>query len=235
MSTDWFTALTEALAGNHFFAFFAAVLWGVISVLLSPCHISSIPLIIGYMNREKTVVHPRRAFQLSLVFSIGILVTITLAGLITAALGRMLGDISSAGTWIIGIMFVLIGLYLMDLISFNWDGFPLLKTAPPGLFGALFLGLLLGIGLGPCTFAFLAPMLAMIFKSAQTELFRAYMLLIGFSIGHVAIIILAGTLASWVQRYLNWQQESRAVLILKRICGGLVAIGGIYFIATYAA
>lgn len=234
MSGDWFTALTGALTGPYFPAFFAAVLWGVIGILLSPCHISSIPLIVGYMNRGNALVQPRQAFRFSLAFSVGILGTILLVGVVTAYLGRMLGDIGTAGIWIMGLLLVAIGLYLMDVVPLHWGGFPVLKTAPRGVAGALALGLLFGIGLGPCTFAFLAPVLAMVFQSAQTELSRAYILLIGFSIGHTAAIVLAGTLAGWVQRYLNWQQESRGVGFIKRICGGLVAIGGIYLIYAYA-
>jgi cytochrome c-type biogenesis protein len=33
-----------------------------------------------------------------------------------------------------------------------------------------------------------------------------------------------------VQRYLNWNEKSHGALILKRICGVLVLLGGVYLI-----
>ena len=42
-----------------------------------------------------------------------------------------------------------------------------------GLLAAFMLGLVFGIALGPCTFAYMAPMLGVTFKLAQTTPFTA--------------------------------------------------------------
>ena len=90
-----FTWLTMAMGETFGIALFAALGWGMISILLSPCHLSSIPLVIGYISSQgKEGVE--RSYSLSLVFGIGILITIGLIGAITAALGRMMGDV---GVW----------------------------------------------------------------------------------------------------------------------------------------
>ena len=47
-----FEWLNHVLAQDIYLATVAAFLWGILSVLLSPCHLASLPLIIGYINRN---------------------------------------------------------------------------------------------------------------------------------------------------------------------------------------
>jgi cytochrome c-type biogenesis protein len=153
-----FTWLSEALYENTGLALFASFGWGVLSILLSPCHLSSIPLIIGYIS-SRGKLSGKKIFLISLVFSVGILITIALIGLITALMGRLLGDIGQYGNYLVAGVFFVVGLYLMDIIKLPWDAMTLSGTKATGLWAALVLGLLFGIGLGPCTFAFMAPIL----------------------------------------------------------------------------
>ena len=101
---ELFTALNDAAQGSIPLAATAAFAWGVLSILLSPCHLSSIPLIVAYIG-EAGARSPRRAFALSAVFAVGILVTIGLIGVVTAALGRMLGDVGTYGNYLIALIF----------------------------------------------------------------------------------------------------------------------------------
>lgn len=57
----------------------AAFLRGVLSILLSPCHLASIPLIVGYIDQQGRI-STRRAFGIALLFALGILVTIGVIG-----------------------------------------------------------------------------------------------------------------------------------------------------------
>jgi cytochrome c-type biogenesis protein len=102
-----------------------------------------------------------------------------------------------------------------------------------GLLAAFTLGLVFGIALGPCTFAYMAPMLAVTFKIAATQLPYAILLLVLYGLGHCSVIVLAGTSSELVQRYLHWSEQSRGTTILKKVCGALVLLGGVYLI--YAA
>jgi cytochrome c-type biogenesis protein len=92
------------------------------------------------------------------------------------------------------------------------------------------LGLLFGLALGPCTFAYMAPVLGVVFQTAGTNYFLAMIFLASFGLGHCSVIVGAGTLTGKVQKYLNWSEESRTILWIKRICGVLVILGGIYFL-----
>ena len=46
------------------------------------------------------------------------------------------------------------------------------------------------------------------------------------------MIVLAGTFTEMVQRYLDWNEQSKGVRILTNVCGVLVLLGGLYLIYT---
>ena len=223
-----FTAINELMTQSFWFAIMGAFLWGILSILLSPCHLSSIPLVIGMIigQKDRSIV---RAFKLSLVFSIGILVSIAIVGLITASLGRLMGDVGRTGNVIIAILFIIVGLYLMDLIPLNWALAPG-RTGKTGVWAALGLGLLFGVALGPCTFAFIAPVLGVVFNKAQSDFWNALLLICAFAAGHCGVIVLAGTLTGKVQTWLNWTQKNKSITWIKRMCGLLVALAGVYYL-----
>ena len=105
-------------------------------------------------------------------------------------------------------------------------------TLSRGLTGALLLGFLFGIGLGPCTFAFLAPVLGLVFSLADTNLPQALGLLGAFALGHCGVIVFAGGTAGTVQRYLRWTEKSKGATIVKKTAGVLVLLAGVYYITT---
>jgi len=223
-----FGLLSNALSGSLALALAASFTWGVLSIVLSPCHLSGIPLIIGFISTQGQVT-PRRSFILSCIFALGVLATIALIGTVTVSLGRLVGDIGSAGILLVAAIFIAIGLYLLDIINVSWDGLPL-HTNRKGGIAALALGLLFGLGLGPCTFAYMAPVLGVVFQVSQASLLTACSLLLMFGMGHIAVIVAAGTLSRWVQCYLSWSDSSRAVSALRRVCGALVILGGLYLV-----
>jgi cytochrome c-type biogenesis protein len=229
MLESLFNNLTLAMSGTFSLALAASFSWGVLSILLSPCHLSSIPLIIGYIS-SRGLVEAKRSFILALLFSIGILLTITAIGFITAFMGRLMGDIGMLGNWLVAGIFVIIGLYLMDILRWDWNNLNVGKKQKNGLWGAFVLGLIFGIGLGPCTFAFLAPVLGAVFQIATDNLWKALLLISAFGLGHCTIIVAAGSATNIVQKYLDWTENSKSVIYMKRVSGFFVLLGGIYFI-----
>jgi cytochrome c-type biogenesis protein len=224
-----FTALTHAVDSTPAIALAAAFVWGILSILLSPCHLASIPLIVGFVDQQGRM-STKRAFFISILFAAGILVTIGAIGAITATAGRMLGDVGPYGNYFVAIIFFLVGLYLLDVIPMPWSGPGQVGMKRKGLLAALILGLVFGIAIGPCTFAYMAPMLGVTFKVASTSLAYGIILLLAYGIGHCSVIVFAGTCTEVVQRYMNWNEKSRGAIILKKICGILVIMGGLYLI-----
>jgi cytochrome c-type biogenesis protein len=223
-----FTMLTDALYGGFFLALVASFCWGILSVLLSPCHLSSIPLVVGFLaaKGEKKI---SRGIFLSFVFAAGVLVTIAIIGAITGALGKIMGDVGPWGKYLVAVVFILVGLYLMDIVRLDTRGLSLrplqIRSA---VLSALVLGLIFGIALGPCTFAFMAPVLGVVFELSHTNSIAAGALLLAFGLGHCSVIVITGGLATRVQSYLDWTNRSNVVTWTKRVAGFLVVIGGMY-------
>lgn len=226
-----FTALTRAVEGAPVVAGGAALTWGVLSIMLSPCHLTSIPLIVGFID-EQGRISTRRAFLIALLFSVGILITIALVGSVTAAAGRMMGDVGRFGNYFVAVIFFVVGLHLLGVIPMPFSGPGQVNMKRRGPVAAFILGLVFGIALGPCTFAYMAPMLAVTFRLAATDLLYGILLLLLYGVGHCSVIVLAGTFTEVVQRYLNWNEKSKGAEQLKKVCGILVICGGLYMLYT---
>ncbi|MDZ7723375.1 MAG: cytochrome c biogenesis protein CcdA [candidate division KSB1 bacterium] len=144
-----FVWLSEKLSGSAELALTASFLWGILSILLSPCHLASIPLIVGFINGQG-IVTKKRAFILSALFSVGILLTIAVIGLITGMMGRIMGDVGKTGNYIVAVIFFVIGLHLLEIINLPFPGMsnqPKMKKK--GALAAFVIGLLFGIAFGP--------------------------------------------------------------------------------------
>jgi cytochrome c-type biogenesis protein len=229
---ELFTTLTHAVEGTPAIAIIASFVWGVLSILLSPCHLASIPLIVGFIDVQGRI-STRRAFLISLLFATGILVTIGVIGAVTAAAGRMMGDLGRYANYFVAIIFFVVGLHLLDVIPNPWSGPGQVGMKRKGALAAFVLGLVFGVALGPCTFAYMAPMLGVAFRLAATNLVYGAALLAVYGVGHCSVIVVAGTSTELVQRVLHWNEQSRGPAILKKVCGVLVLLGGVYLI--YAA
>jgi cytochrome c-type biogenesis protein len=226
-----FSSLTDAVHGSAPIAMGAAFIWGILSIILSPCHLASIPLVVAFIS-EQGPSSGRRAFIIAVVFAVGILITIGIMGAITAALGRMLGDVGRHVNYALALIFLFLGLHFLDVVPLPWTGGGPSSPRKKGLIGAFVLGLVFGIGVGPCTFAYMAPMLGVTLKVASTSWLYGVALLLLYGLGHCSVIVLAGTSAQLVQRYLNWHEGSRGAVLLRQACGVLVILGGAYLIYT---
>ena len=226
-----FTGLSRAIEGGPTVALSAAFAWGILSIVLSPCHLAGIPLIVGFID-EQGPISTKRAFQIALLFALGILVTIGLIGAATAMAGRMLGDVGRFGNYFVAAIFFLVGLHLLGVVPLPFTGPGQVKMKQRGRLAAFILGLVFGVALGPCTFAYMAPMLAVTFKLAAAHMAYGILLLLAYGVGHCAVIVLAGTFTESVQHYLNWNEASKGANILKKICGVLVLLGGLWMIYT---
>jgi cytochrome c-type biogenesis protein len=205
-------------------------LWGVVSVLFSPCHLASIPLIIGYVGGQNHLLEGRKATLYAVVFTTGLFLTIAAIGLICSLLGRMLGDVGSYWTIVVGLILLWVALDMLGVAKCSLPGGGLMaKFTLKGLTGAFVLGLAYGILSGSCTFGFIAPILAII--SVQDTFVAGLVFILLFGVGHCLPIAVAGSSTAMVKRLLansNWQQGGRLV---RKMAGSLIGLLGIYFVA----
>ena len=146
----------------------------------------------------------------------------------------MMGDVGRYGNYFVALIFFAVGLHLLGAIPMPWSGAGPVGMKRKGLIAAFVLGLVFGIALGPCTFAYMAPVLAVAFKVGSTNFLYGAILLLAYGIGHCAVIVAAGTSTELVQHFLNWNEKSKGVTVVKFLCGILVILGGIYMIFTAA-
>jgi cytochrome c-type biogenesis protein len=226
-----FTALSHAVEGQPAIALAAAFAWGVASLLLSPCHLASIPLIVGFVNGQREAT-PARGAAIAGLFSLGLFTTIGVIGAATAAAGRLMGDVGSWPNYVVALVFFVVGLSLLDVLPLGWSTPDSSRFRGRGLLAALALGLTFGVALGPCTFAYMAPMLGVTFAVAGAQALYGMLLIAAYGIGHCSIIVLAGTATSWLGRYLRWTDASRGAAYLRYASGVLVLAGGVYLVYT---
>lgn len=159
----------------------------------------------------------KRDFWLSTCFTLGILVMMGLIGLVTSLMGRLMGDV---GSWVepaIGVIFILAAFFIADILK-TPNLLSNVSAKGRGACAALSLGFLIGIVLGPCSFAFIAPILDIEFSSAGSRFIYALGLLLAYIIGHSLLIILGRTYTERVQRYLNWTNKSKGTIVLRYVC-----------------
>lgn len=233
MIYDFMVTLSSMLASSPGIAITGAFLWGMAGILLSPCHLAGIPLIVGYIDTQGEM-RTSRAALIAALFSAGILVTIVLIGVITGLAGRMMGDIGRYGNVAVAALMIVMGLYLLGVISlpFMESGINQPGMKKKGLLAAFLLGLFFGLALGPCTFAYMAPMLGVAFTVASTNILYSAALVGAYAAGHCIVIIIAGSSAEAVNRLLKWNENSKGAVVVKKICGVLVVLSGCYMMFT---
>ncbi len=225
---DIVLVLNQSFYNLSAFSLAASLLWGILSVFLSPCHVASIPLIVAYINDHEEP-DGKRGFTLSLLFGLGILLMIILMGFVTGLMGRILGDVGTPLLVTVYILLMLCGVWLMEP--------PFMKNLHLSLFrgshrtermGAFSLGFLYGLVLGPCSFAFLAPMIGIVFTRSMSQMWFGIGLFFFYGIGHTAAIVAAGSLGSRMVTLLERANVGRASLRIKRLCGVLIITYSIY-------
>ncbi len=188
---ELFTSLTNlTYTSQNTILLAATFIWGVISVLFSPCHLTGIPLMVGYMlNRERHGIG--KTLAMSGLFSVGIFLSILLVGFVTGLLGMMLGNLGVWGEIFLILVLIYFGLATVGVLPFL-PGFTI-NSGRKGFWGIFLAGLLFGTGLGPCTFAFMAPVLGVFLEKVTSNPLMAGGLIVSFGLGHCLVIILLGT------------------------------------------
>jgi len=215
------------MTGGSAVAYAGGFLWGLVSVLFSPCHLASIPLMVGYVAGQGRLVEGCEAVRYAVTFTAGLFASIALVGVACALLGRMLGDIGPWWTVAVGVALLLVALEMLGLARCSLPGGLLARCTLRGLPGALALGLGYGLLSGSCTFGFLAPLLAVI--TVQRQVLTGVGLILAFAAGHCLPIVAAGSSASLARRMLDG--FSGGSVIVRRAAGCCVGLLGLYFMA----
>jgi cytochrome c-type biogenesis protein len=228
MLDQFFLTINSWMSGGLVVAALGCFVWGLVSVLFSPCHMASIPLIIGYVGGQKSVLEGRQAVPYAILFTLGLFITIAIVGVVCLLLGRMLGDVGPYWTLLLGAILIWVAVDMLGIVQCRMPN-SLGKLQLQGLMGAFALGLAYGVLSGSCTFGFIAPIMAII--TVQEKIVTGLFLLTLFAIGHCTPIVIAGISAATVKKLLANSSFQRGGGWFRKGAGLLIACLGVYFIA----
>lgn len=175
---------------------------------LTPCMLSMLPITIGYIGGYETKSRLQAAAQ-STWFSLGLATTLAILGILAAIAGKIYGQVGVGLPIIVSIIAILMGLNLLEALPLrlpSFTGLEWISTDLPEGLRAYLLGLTFGLVASPCSTPVLATLLAWV--SATHDPVVGGALLLTYTAGYVAPLIMAGTFTASIKRLLELRRWS---------------------------
>lgn len=224
MVNDWLTQIAELLKNSTWLTPLLALLAGILTSV-TPCSLSSVPLIIGYVGGTGER-NAKKAFAYSAVFSAGTAVTFVALGIIATSAGKLMGTSSPVWYMILGTLMILMALQTWEIYNFIPSTNLLSKSKKRGFAGAFLAGVLGGIFSSPCSTPVLIALLAIV--AGEGNLLWGILLMLLYSIGHSALVLVAGTSVGFVQKIKSSQRYGRTANAMKILMGTAILLIGLY-------
>jgi cytochrome c-type biogenesis protein len=206
----------------------AAVFAGGVTTALNPCVLAMIPLLMSVVAGRSETTTVRRSLVFSLVFIVGLSLMFTGLGLVSALMGRMMGDVGRFWTYAVAAVCLIMGLHLLGVFKWNLPVPSGLRVTKQGYLGAFLLGLLFGIVSTPCAVPILAVLLTFVAEKGNAA-YGAFLLFV-YALGHSALILVAGTSVGAAKALLESKGLRAAHGVLQK-AAGIVIIGiGLFFL-----
>lgn len=222
--TEVLERLSELITRSGWLAPLLALVAGILTSI-TPCALSSIPLVVGYVGGTGQC-DTKRAFWLSVTFAGGAAVTFTVLGVVATLAGRLMG--TSASWWyiILGALMILMALQTWGIFEIIPSSYLISKNTKKGFAGAFIAGILGGIFSSPCSTPVLIALLAIV--AGKGSILWGILLLLLYSIGHGILAVVAGTSIGFVQKLSSSDKYGIASTVLKIVMGALILLIGFY-------
>lgn len=224
MIDTWLNQIALMLGENMWLAPVLALVAGILTSV-TPCSLSSVPLIVGYVGGTGER-NTRKAFLYSATFAAGTAITFVTLGIVATSMGRLMGTSSPIWYAVLGVLMVLMALQTWEIFNF----IPSVNLISPnkrrGFFGAFLAGILGGIFSSPCSTPVLIALLAIV--AGEGNLLWGILLMLLYSVGHSALVIVAGTSIGFVQKINASGNYKTVAAVSKIIMGTLILLIGFY-------
>jgi len=221
-----FGDISRLIQHNPWLAVLAVFIGGV-TTASNPCVLAMIPLLISVVaGGEATGI--KRALGFSALFVLGLSITFAVLGLISALMGRMLGDIGAFWRYLVAAVCLVMGLHLLGILKFNFNLPSPVNVKRGGPLGAFLLGLLFGAVSTPCAVPILAVLLA--YVGSRGNVVYGGALLLVYALGHSALILVAGTSMGAAKRLIESRGLRRTNWALQKVAGAIIILVGAYFL-----
>ena len=218
--------ITQMIQGNLWIGPLFALIAGIFTSL-TPCALSNIPLITGYVTVDGAEIHDnKKAFLLSLTLAAGAAVTFICLGFLASAIGHVIGH-SEILHMILGILMLLMALQMWGVIHLIPHMHNIGGNGKQGFIGAFFVGMIGGIFSSHCAAPVILMLLAIAAESGNYLL--GALLLFCYSVGHGIIIVAAGTSVGFANR-LDGNAADKTGKVFKGVLGTLMLLIGIYML-----
>lgn len=195
---------------SSIYALFGISFLGGLIASVSPCSLSMLPLIVGYVggySDEK----PAKTFVQMLFFVLGASIVFSIIGIICALTGKIFVG-NPYFSLIVASIILIMGLNIVGVLEFQMP--VLIKEIPQNNFNndflyPILLGAVFAIIGTPCSTPILASIMA--FASMSANIAQSVLMLFLFSLGQGLILIFAGWLTSKIkssgEKFYNYSEK----------------------------
>ncbi|MBX3008504.1 MAG: protein-disulfide reductase DsbD [Melioribacteraceae bacterium] len=205
------------------------VFLGGLALNLTPCVYPLIPITIGYFGGQSEG-RTSRLFVLGILYVLGMALTYSIIGVITALSGAIFGALLQNPFVIVGIalLFIILALSQFGVYEFKLPDSWVMKAggAKSGIFGAFFMGLTMGVVAAPCIGPFVLGLVTYVAAKGD-PLFGFLMfftMALGLGLPYLILALFSGKIKNLPRAGL-WMEG------VKHIFGFLLIGMAIYFIA----
>jgi len=194
-------SIPNTLASSGLFLSLLLVFLGGLALNLTPCVYPLIPITIGYFGGQSQG-NTKKLFSLGVLYVLGIALTYSVVGVITALSGEVFGTLLQNPIVIIFIVlvFIALGLSQFGVYEFKMPDKLVMKAggARSGAFGAFFMGLTMGIVAAPCIGPFVIGLVTYVAAKGDPlyGFLMFFTLAIGLGLPYLFLAIFSGKIKS---------------------------------------
>ncbi len=221
-------SITSTLEHSGLFLSLLFIFLGGLALNLTPCVYPLIPITIGFFGGQSEG-STRKLFFMGLLFVVGMALTYSVIGVVTALSGAVFGSLlqNPIVIIVIALIFVVLSLSMFGVYEFQLPNSIVAKAggAKGGYYGAFFMGLTMGIVAAPCIGPFVLGLVTLVAAKADPYygFLMFFTLALGLGFPYLLLAVFSGKIKK-LPRAGDWMEA------VKHIFGFILLGMALYFL-----